>query len=128
MCRTYLRAQNVPNRGTFCKIALRHTVSSGHLPREDRRITRQKKDATTTTYCDCTYLKSGNSLSSHTVSRIVLSATQSLTSVFGMGTGGSSASLSPEWLRLLDLKGQWAEKIPRFWAVFKQKSLKMRHF
>ena len=31
-------------------------------------------------------------------------------------------------IRLLDLKGQWAEKIPRFWAVFKQKSLKMRYF
>ena len=36
--------------------------------------------------------------------------------------------LSPEWLRLLDLKGQRAEKAPRFWAVFEQKSLKMRHF
>ena len=28
----------------------------------------------------------------------------SLTSVFGMGTGGSSSPSSPEWLRLLDLK------------------------
>ena len=45
-----------------------------------------------------------------------------------MGTGGSSSPLSPEWLRLLDLKGQRAEKAPRFWAVFEQKSLKIRHF
>ena len=33
----------------------------------------------------------------------VLSPRTSLTSVFGMGTGGSSSPLSPEWLRLLDL-------------------------
>ena len=26
------------------------------------------------------------------------------------------------------LKGQWVKKSPRFWAVFNQKSLKMRHF
>ena len=49
-------------------------------------------------------LKSGNDLSSRSVSRQVLSARVSLTSVFGMGTGGSSLPLSPEWLRLFDLK------------------------
>lgn len=36
--------------------------------------------------------------------------------------------LSGTPFRLLDLKGQWSEKTPRFWAIFKQKSLKMRHF
>ena len=34
----------------------------------------------------------------------VLSPRTSLTYVLGMGTGGSSSPLSPEWLRLLDLK------------------------
>lgn len=36
--------------------------------------------------------------------------------------------LSPEWLRLLDLKGRAVVKTPPFRAFFKQKSLKMRHF
>ena len=45
-----------------------------------------------------------------------------------MGTGGSSSPFSPEWLRLLDLKGRAAVKTPPFWAFLKQKSLKMRHF
>ena len=43
-------------------------------------------------------LKSGDDLSSRSVSRQVLSAQESLTSVFGMGTGGSFLPLSPLWL------------------------------
>ena len=43
-------------------------------------------------------LKSGDDLSSRSVSRQVLSARESLTSVFGMGTGGSFLPLSPLWL------------------------------
>ena len=39
----------------------------------------------------------GNSLSSHVVTNIVFSALVSLTSVFGMRTGGSSPPLSPQW-------------------------------
>ena len=60
------------------------------------------------------YLKSGNDLSSRSVSRQVLSARVSLTSVFGMGTGGSLLPLSPEWLRLLDLKPLTDYKNSRF--------------
>jgi hypothetical protein len=37
----------------------------------------------------------GNDLLSHTVSRAVQSALRSLTAVFGMGTGVTSAALSP---------------------------------
>ena len=44
------------------------------------------------------FLKSGDDLSSRSVSRQVLSARESLTSVFGMGTGGSFLPLSPLWL------------------------------
>ena len=40
----------------------------------------------------------GDDLSYRTVARQVLSARQSLTSVFGMSTGGSSALLPPQWL------------------------------
>lgn len=40
--------------------------------------------------------KSGNYLSSQQGNSQVFSASKSLTSVFGMGTGGSSLSLSPE--------------------------------
>ena len=43
-------------------------------------------------------MRSGNDLSSRAVSRWVLSAWESLTSVFGMGTGGSFLPLSPLWL------------------------------
>ena len=45
----------------------------------------------------------GIELSSHTVSRIVFSPLQSLTSVFGMGTGGPSAFVTPtSFSRILD--------------------------
>ena len=41
---------------------------------------------------------SGNDLSSRTVSSQLLSALKGLTSVFGMGTGGTPSSLSPEFV------------------------------
>ena len=43
-------------------------------------------------------MECGDDLSYRTVARQVLSARQSLTSVFGMRTGGSSALLPPQWL------------------------------
>ena len=43
----------------------------------------------------------GIDLSSHAVARIVFSAPQSLTSVFGMGTGGPFALITPTTLRIL---------------------------
>ena len=43
-------------------------------------------------------MECGNNLSSRTVARQVLSAQMSLTSVFGMSTGGSSSLSSPQWL------------------------------
>ena len=43
----------------------------------------------------CSLLRVGIELSSHTVSRKVFSPLQSLTSVFGMGTGGPSAFITP---------------------------------
>ena len=43
-------------------------------------------------------MECGDDLSYRTVARQVLSARQSLTSVFGMSTGGSSALLPPQWL------------------------------
>ena len=43
---------------------------------------------------------SGSDLSSRAVSSQVLSALESLTSVFGMGTGGTSPSLPPEFVNL----------------------------
>ena len=46
------------------------------------------------------YMESGSDLSSRAVSSQVLSAQESLTTVFGMGTGGTSPSLSPVILRV----------------------------
>ena len=47
---------------------------------------------------------SGDDLLSRAVAHQVSSALQSLTSVFGMGTGGTSASLSPDFLEDLHLQ------------------------
>ena len=44
------------------------------------------------------FSKTGNDLFSQAVSRQVSSALKSLTSVFGMGTGGSSSPLSPDFI------------------------------
>ena len=51
-------------------------------------------------------MESGNDLSSRAVTSQVLSARRSLTSVFGMGTGGTFSPLSPEtvWIRFRTLK------------------------
>ena len=49
-------------------------------------------------------MESGSDLSSRAVSSQVLSALESLTSVFGMGTGGSSPSLPPEIVAILLLQ------------------------
>ena len=45
-------------------------------------------------------MESGSDLSSRAVSSQVLSALESLTSVFGMGTGGTSPSLPPEMVAI----------------------------
>ena len=42
------------------------------------------------------YGRTGDDLLSHTVTRAVSSALESLTSVFGMGTGGTSPLVPPE--------------------------------
>ena len=49
-------------------------------------------------------MESGSDLSSRAVSSQVLSALESLTSVFGMGTGGTSPSLPPEMVAILLLR------------------------
>ena len=51
------------------------------------------------------YLRSGSVLSSRAVARQVLSTLRSLTSVFGMGTGGTSSLWPPDlWRRTLKTK------------------------
>src|SRR5206468_12719524 len=46
------------------------------------------------------FIYAGNDLLSHTVSRAVQSAQRGLTSVFGMGTGGTPAVKSPTSYRI----------------------------
>ena len=46
-------------------------------------------------------MESGDDLSSRAVSSQVLSALKGLTSVFGMGTGGTPSPSSPEIFRML---------------------------
>ena len=52
-------------------------------------------------FCDLLFPKTGNVLFSQAVARQVSSALESLTSVFEMGTGGSSPPLSPDILARL---------------------------
>jgi hypothetical protein len=63
------------------------------------------------------FIYAGNHLRSHTLSRAVPSAQRGLTSVFGMGTGGTLAVWSPANLDAgraarLKLEGAWRE-VPR---------------
>ena len=72
----------------------RRTLLSLHTI-DDRRIKTQKRPSQFITETAFN-LNSGNYLLSHTVARAVPSAQEGLTSVFGMGTGGSPPILSPE--------------------------------
>src|SRR5438067_11652285 len=55
---------------------------------------RQKKEKASR-FLRLAFIYAGNDLLSHTLSRAVQSALRGLTSVFGMGTGGSPAVRSP---------------------------------
>ena len=69
---------------------------SPRCPVLDARASRSRKKQST--FVNCFSLKTGNDLFSQAVSRQVSSALKSLTSVFGMGTGGSSSPLSPDFI------------------------------
>src|ERR671924_343224 len=58
-----------------------------------RRIFRKRKRLPT--FLLIAFIYAGNDLLSHTLSRAVQSAQRGLTSVFGMGTGGTPAVRSP---------------------------------
>ena len=62
-------------------------------------------------FSGCSVLESGGDLSSQAVSSQVLSALKGLTSVFGMGTGGSPSPLPPEIVSYLGLRFAYAFKI-----------------
>ena len=53
----------------------------------------------------------GNDLLSHTVARAVPSAQESLTSVFGMGTGGTSPLWSPKNLNKYKVTSYQVDKV-----------------
>ena len=72
------------------------TRSSLRCPVLDARASRSRKKQST--FVNCFSLKTGNDLFSQAVSRQVSSALKSLTAVFGMGTGGSSSPLSPDFI------------------------------
>ena len=73
-----------------------HTLSDECLTRLLKKIGVQKKDCVDITLRNL--LESGSVLFSRAVSSQVLSALRGLTSVFGMGTGGSLSPLPPEIL------------------------------
>src|ERR1043166_3739997 len=58
-------------------------------------IALQPQKAKATFFIECGLYYAGDDLLSHTLSRAVQSARRGLTSVFGMGTGGSPAVRSP---------------------------------
>src|SRR6266851_7518000 len=61
-------------------------VSALHVQRKRKRPSR---------FLSTAFINAGNDLLSHTLSRAVQSALRGLTSVFGMGTGGTPAVRSP---------------------------------
>ena len=75
---------------------------SSSLAREDK-MSNHKKRTQPQQSCDCVFFEIRQRVILPGAMCQVLSPRTSLTSVFGMGTGGSSSPLSPEWLRLLDL-------------------------
>ena len=83
-------------------VALPHIILMGakllSLSRFVRSLRELKK---TDHYVICLFNKTGNVLFSRAVARQVSSALESLTSVFEMGTGGSSPPLSPDRYSIL---------------------------
>ena len=91
--------------GTHNGYPLRYELPrSSSLAREDK-ISNHKKRTQPQQSCDCVFFEIRQRVILPGAMCQVLSPRTSLTSVFGMGTGGTSSPLSPEWLRLLDLKG-----------------------
>ena len=80
--------------GFASKAALRLPAATNTSDYMGNRIKKITATAFTVTVI---FLKSGNVLSSQALDHQVLSALVSLTSVFGMGTGGTLLPLSPEW-------------------------------
>jgi hypothetical protein len=62
---------------------------------------------------DWPLFNAGNDLRSHTLSRAVPSALRGLTSVFGMGTGGTPAVRSPTSLAVSDQPSAFSNCVPR---------------
>ena len=71
-------------------------MSSVHAPQVGLEPTTTRLTAECSAIELLRIMESGSDLSSRAVSSQVLSALESLTSVFGMGTGGTSPSLPPE--------------------------------
>ena len=70
-------------------------------------------------FCKLLYMESGGDLLSRTVTSQVPSALKGLTSVFGMGTGGTPSSLPPEMVSFF---------IPARRRSFRFRSLRSRFF
>src|SRR5437016_12705716 len=65
------------------------------------------------------YFYAGDDLRSHTLSRAVQSALRGLTSVFGMGTGGTPAVRSPTNLQSLVVGSWWSALLANTFSVAK---------
>ena len=85
-------------RGAIPSRAQRSRGISGNKKWEPAPAIPQRKKAIQI-YLDGLYFYAGDDLRSHTLSRAVPSALRGLTSVFGMGTGGTPAVRSPTKLR-----------------------------
>ena len=84
--------------GTHNGYPLRYELPrSSSLAREDK-ISNHKKRTQPQQSCDCVFFEIRQRVILPGAMCQVLSPRTSLTSVFGMGTGGTSSPLSPEWL------------------------------
>jgi hypothetical protein len=78
-----------------CGSNLRLVSEPRQLAGEDARPTHPSKRKRPHSFLNAAFIYAGNDLLSHTLSRAVPSAQRGLTTVFGMGTGGSPAVRSP---------------------------------
>src|SRR5438067_8512546 len=88
---------------------------------------RQKKEKASR-FLRLAFIYAGNDLLSHTLSRAVQSALRGLTSVFGMGTGGTPAVRSPTNLQSLVVGSWWSALLANTFsdAKFQRQTFKER--
>ena len=95
------------------------TIALAVVGKITRCVTKQKKNCS---FEQFSFFGCSNNLSSRTVASQVLSALVSLTSVFGMRTGGTSPLTSPQWY-ISDFSVNIDFRVYLVYTLFRQPSI-----